>query len=430
MRSLRIGATALLALVLLAGCLDQDDRKGQGFTPLDLAQIPPTAPPPPEADSTPMAGVGGISGVLPPTAARTLNASQLVTLQPNELGTVPVLMYHAFVTEPTTDEWTRTINSFRDDLQWLYDHDFHIVPMRDLLEDRISAPPGKHPVVLTFDDASARQFQFEQDAHGALVPTGDSAVGVMEAFFAEHPDFGHTAFFALLPYNCFSYDAEFNTIDYCEQKLTWLAENGYEIGNHTWGHENLALANAAEVTAQIGQTMDFIDERVSGDANLSRVLVLPFGEMPDPTVDWWAWSAVYEGFTWNGEKIELDAVVNVAGGPMTSPASAVWNPLAVTRFNTEPQELAAWFDGFASGDVILYTSDGNPDTVVVPDDLPADLAEEFDPDALAAQGKTALTYDPASGVVVVAAHDAPAHAAAPLGDTGAAYHRNRLPLAA
>ena len=435
MRTIRVGVTALLALVMLSACLGDEDSKEQGFAPLDLAESLPTAPvaSPTSATESDAGGRGGVSGVLPPTSAKTLSPAQLVQMRPNEIGVIPVLMYHAFVSGPTDDEWTRTIDSLRGDLQWLHDNDFHVISVRDLIDNTISAPPGKHPVVLTFDDASARQFQFEQDASGKLVPTADSAVGVMEAFFAEHPDFGHTAFFALLPYNCFSLpDSPFNTIEYCEEKLTWLAENGYEIGNHTWGHQNLAQANAEEVAFQIGATMDFIDERVSGPANMSRVLVLPFGEKPNPEVDWWAWSAVYEGVPWHGKVVQLEAVMNVTGGPMASPGGTSWKPSAITRINTQPSYLDSWLADFASGAITLYTSDGNPQTVVVPNDLPADLASEFDPDALAAQGKTALTYDPASGevVVAVAAHDAPDRAASPLGDAGAAHHRNRHPLAA
>jgi len=423
MRAIRVSVTALLTLVLLSACLGEDDRKEQGFTPLDLAEAPPTAPPasPTSVPEDDLDGRGGVSGVIPPTSAETLSATQLVQMQPNELGVVPVLMYHAFITGPTDDEWTRSIGSLRDDLQWLYDHDFYVITVRELIDNAISAPPGKHPIVLTFDDASARQFQFEQNAAGELVPTADSAVGVMEAFFAEHPDFGHTAFFALLPFNCFSFpDTPFNTIESCDEKLTWLAENGYEIGNHTWGHQNLAQADAEEVASQIGKTMDFIDERVKGPGNLSRVLVLPFGEKPNPEVDWWAWSAVYEGVPWKGEIVTLDAVVNVTGGPMDSPASASWEPYAITRINTEPSYLGSWFEEFANGGLTLYTSDGNPQTVVVPNDLPDALAEEFDPKALAAQGKTALTYDPGTGEVMDVTN-----AAAPVVDGAAAYHRHR-----
>ena len=427
MMALRVGAVALLALVALSGCIGQEKGKDQGFTSLDLAQIPTVTPTPAEQAATPAAGLGGVSGVIPPTAAKTLAAAQLVTLKPNEVGVIPVLMYHAFISGQPTDEWTRNLDDFRSDLQFLYDNDFYVITMRELLDDAIAAPPGKHPVVLTFDDSSARQFQFEKNAKGELVPTADSAVGVMEAFFAKHPDFGHTAFFALLPFNCFSFDdVEYNTHDYCDQKLTWLDDHGYEIGNHTWGHQDLSVVHADEVASQIGQTMDFIDQRVKGPGNMSKVLVLPYGATPDPSVDWWAWSTIYEGFMWNGVEVKLDGVVNVNGGVTASPATTAWDPLSINRFNTEPDLIAYWFDEFTNGDLTLYTSDGNPQTVVVPDNLPTELAEEVDPDALAAQGKTALAYDPASGNVTAMASDVPTNAASARVEDVTARHRNRV----
>lgn len=401
-RAGRIGAIAMIVMALLTGCIGQKEDKGQGWTQLDLAQVPTTVP---TAAVKPVpTGQGGVTGVIPPTSAHTLAASQLVSLKPNELGVIPVFMYHALTTKAsTTDEWTRTATDFRSDLQWLYDNDFYVISVREMLDDAIAAPPGKHPVILTFDDSSAGQFQFMKNAKGDLVPTPDSSVGILEDFFASHPDFGHTSLFALLPYNCFSSDdVEYNTIDYCTQKLNWLADHGYEIGNHTWGHQDLSNANADEVASQIGQTMDFIDERVKGKGNMSRVLILPYGAKPDPSVDWWAWSNVYEGFMWNGKAVYLDAVMGVSGGVNASPASTAWDPLAMNRFNTEPDLIAYWFNEFENGDLTLYTSDGNPQTVVVPDDLPQQLADEFDPAALEAAGKVALTYDPKSGEVAVA----------------------------
>ena len=92
MRRMRIGLVALMTLVLLAGCIGQKSNTDQGYTDLDLAQIPSVTPAPTSVTATPEAtGAGGVTGVIPPTSANTLNASQLVTLQPNELGVVPVL---------------------------------------------------------------------------------------------------------------------------------------------------------------------------------------------------------------------------------------------------------------------------------------------------------------------------------------------------
>jgi hypothetical protein len=56
-----------------------------------------------------------------------------------------------------------------------------------------------------------------------------------------------------------------------------------------------------------------------------------------------------------------------------------------------------WLPEFESGGAILYTSDGNPDTVTVPDPLPGSLDGALDPDLIAASGKTLIQYDPGTG---------------------------------
>jgi peptidoglycan/xylan/chitin deacetylase (PgdA/CDA1 family) len=191
-------------------------------------------------------------------------------------------MYHAFTeNEDRLDEWTVTPTTFREQLEWLYEHDFYVTPLVDLVNNEISVPPGKHPVVLTFDDSSSGQFRLMKADDGTLTPDPITAVGVMEAFYAEHPDFGRGGLFAVVPNNCFNYDGQETT---CEERLEWLSKHDYEVANHTWWHENLKYVSDDLFAMQVGKTKIWLDERVSGEANLSNVLVLPFGEWP--SADW------------------------------------------------------------------------------------------------------------------------------------------------
>ena len=343
-------------------------------------------------EATPIATPGGASATPQPVTRPT--DEQLRAAGVNELGVVPVLMYHTFTSDPANvGEWTRTLDGFRDQLQQLYDMGFVTIPMRDLLENRIDVPLGKHPIVLTFDDSSASQFLIDQNADGTISPRPGSGVGVLEEFFNTHPDFGHSAFFAVVPDYCFA-DADIdalNAYDSCQAKLDWLAGHGYEIGNHTISHANLGTVDPGEFVEEVGGTVEWIDERVSGPANMSRVLMLPYGGRPEPgsKVD-----ALLNGwFRYDGEDIKLEAVVDVGGGPTFSPSSTWWDPMAITRFNTDPASMDYWLGQFASGDVILYTSDGNPDTITVPNPIPDFLANEFDAGAIQADGKQLVRYD-------------------------------------
>ncbi|MGI8485690.1 MAG: polysaccharide deacetylase family protein [Thermomicrobiales bacterium] len=336
---------------------------------------------------------------------RQLTDAERKTNQPNELGVVPILMYHAFTSDPSlVAQFTRLSHDFRDDLQWLYDHDFHVISMRDLLDDRIDVPAGKHPVVLTFDDASPGQFLFVKDDRGELVPGPTSAVGIMEAFFAGHPDFGHTAHFGIVTNYCFALNTDYNTPDYCQQKLDYLVARGYEIGNHTSWHDNLSELTPDGVAEEVGGAAVFIDEHVKGPANMSRVLTLPFGERPDPVTHPEASRMLTDGFTYKGEEIKIEAEIEVSGGPAFSPSSSSWDPFAITRFNTDDASLNQWFPAFANGDVVLYTSDGNPDTITVPDPLHSSLANQLDSGLISSNGYQLVRYDLQSGKVDSSPH--------------------------
>lgn len=366
----------------------------------DVAQAGKTEMPPvaaPQTASTPAPVLPPAMGdMIPPEpSAQRLTTDQLLTYQPNELGVIPVLQYHVFVTDPkAVDDYTVTIDTFNTHLAWLYDHDFYVIPMADFLRNEIKAPPGKHPVVLTFDDGTAGQFRFIKGRDGTLVPDPDSAVGVMEAFFSKHPDFGRGGFFAMLPFNCFAEPNEPDQMPYCDQKLAWLVEHGYEVGNHTAGHQDLLDVSDERFMSEIGEAVIWIDEHVPAPGNLSEVLVVPYGNYPDKELHQEQRRMMREGFTYEGREIRLDAAFMVGANPAESPSSALWDPIWIARIQTSDAVIDHWFTAFEEGNVILYASDGNPDTVTVPDPLPTVLEGELDPALISGSEKELIQYGP------------------------------------
>jgi hypothetical protein len=389
----RFGLVGLLLLLpLLASCGIGDNERNRNHS---IAWQPMTQPTPAQVAAAGAPGaatpeaVGGSGALLP------LSAKQLRQYQPNELGRVPVLMYHAFTTDPDyLDEWTKTLDQFHADLQWLYDHNFTLIGMKDLLNNEIAVPPGRHPVVLTFDDSSAGQFRLLQLANGTMVAHPDSALGVLEAFAKEHPAFGRTAHMAVVSHNCLARD---DSIATCEERLKWLVDHGYEVGNHTLNHENLDDRSDESFMQQVGGMYQWIGERVSGPLSQGQVLTLPFGEMPDATIHPDQVGMLRWGFSYAGEWVDIRAVLKVSGGPMYSPSSAMWDAWNITRFNTDPATIDYWFGKIERGEVPLYTSDGNPTTVTVPDPLPDTLAGELDAPLIASNGLTLVQYDPLTG---------------------------------
>ncbi len=170
-------------------------------------------------------------------------------LLPNELGRVMILEYHKI--DYPEARWTRTPANFRRDLATLYAKGYRLIALGDLLDGRVVLPAGTTPIVLTFDDSSPGQFRYIEQ-NGVLTIDPKSAVGILEAFARDHPDFGRAATFFVLP-TADSPNRLFNQPAWEGQKLRYLVSHGYEIGNHTLWHANLSKYPEATVRAQLAE---------------------------------------------------------------------------------------------------------------------------------------------------------------------------------
>lgn len=403
-RRFRVGAAAIIVLPLvLAACVGRgggkqiswmDGTPSQAYlaalgTVFPTATAPaPTAPPPPPTTA-------------PPTATpvlRLLTAADRARVQPNEAGGIPILMYHVITPgpAPSDDGYARSADDFAGDLQKLYDLNYYVVPLRSVIENRLDVPAGKHPVALTFDDATAGQFRYLIGEDGTVEIDPRSAVGIMEAFFAAHPDFGRGGFFAVPAATCFDWEAaaaEPDQTPYCGQKLTWLLQNGYEVGNHTVSHTDLRDVNDQEFLAAIGgewQELQALAPGVRPD-----ILALPYGNYPDAKKHADQRALLRDGFTYQGTTIKLIGALMVGANPAPSPATVDWDPLFIPRIRAYDGEYGSteWLDVLAGDPSQLYTSDGDPAAVTVP----ASLADGLDRQRLDTAGLRVVTYDPKTG---------------------------------
>ncbi len=404
------GSAVVLAVALVVGIIlkpliaSGDDAPDQGTTFVPLVDQTPIATLPVSTPAVPVAEAATPLAATPEAPVALLTPEELKTHQPNELGVIPILEYHIITTNPEEEaQFVRLADDMRADLQWLYDNNFYVVPLRDVVNNAIAAPAGKHPVVLTFDDGTSSQFRFIEDENGELVPHPDTAIGILEAFYEKHPDFGRGGHFGLLVYNAFSYPEE-DQHDLFEQKIAWMVERGYEIGNHTWQHTNLTDIPNDEFLMTITEPMIWADEIV-GDVpeNASRILTLPYGSTPDGDLHPDQREMMRHGYQYNGETYQLQAALLVGANPTASPASTLWDPMWVPRIQMFDESTEFWFGIFERGETVLYTSDGNPDTITVPSPLPSMLEGQLDAEALTAAGKTVVQYDPATGQQVAAA---------------------------
>ena len=392
---------------LLAAC-GADESRDEAFVPWNGISAPASPPSgvatiSPETGSPPAAR----KPATPAVPVSALTAAERLALQPNELGFVPVMEYHVITDDPAleADPFIRTADNMRKDLQFLYEQGFYVISMREFLANEIAAPAGKKPVLITLDDATASQFRWIEDASGTRTIDPETALGILEAFFAAHPDFGKGGMFGILPYNCFADGTPGNTIDDCDGKLDWLANNGYEVASHTMTHANLEDVTDEQFMEEVGGMELWLQEHVSGPGLLSGVLVLPYGMYPDRDLHPWQRVMLRDGFEYEGETIVINGAFLVGANPTESPSSAEYDPIFIARIQANAESLDLWFPLFESGGVSLYVSDGDPHTITVPDPLPADLEGQLDPAGIAASGKVLLRYDTGTGALLTGPAD-------------------------
>jgi peptidoglycan/xylan/chitin deacetylase (PgdA/CDA1 family) len=274
-------------------------------------------------------------------------------LPPNELGRVMILEYHKI--DQPEERWTRTPDNFRRDLERLWERGYRLVALNDFLDRKIAIPRGATPVILTFDDSSPGQFKLIEK-NGEWIVDPDCAVGILEAFERRHPEFGHAATFFVLP-GADPPNRLFNQKELATRKLQYLASRGYEIGNHTLWHANLAKYPERVVRQQIATAQEWIQRHVP--SYRIRTLALPMGSYPTD-IRWTIEGADAQN------SYRHDAILMVAGGAAPSPFARTFDPYHLPRIQAVESELARWLSYFDRHPQERYVSDGNPALITVP----------------------------------------------------------------
>ena len=297
----------------------------------------------------------------------------LKALKVNELGKIMILMYHD-IGEPE-DIWVRTPENFRKDLQTLYDKGYRAISMKDYIEGNIDTPPGTTPVVITFDDGTKGQFNI-LDEDGEFVINPDSAVGILEEFNKEHPDFGLKATFYVF------YPTPFRQEQWITEKFQYLVERGMEIGNHCYNHENLRM----DFNTKESRDAQFIQEALGKNVKATQEilpgyevdsLALPYGASPK---DEELYNYVIKG-SFEGTQYHNKAILLVGSNPARPSYHVNTNMAKIPRIRasemeTENTGLYDWLEYFDNHPEERYISDGDPSTISFPKELEEYLDKE------------------------------------------------------
>ena len=284
----------------------------------------------------------------------------------NELGKVPIMMYHGIknISNSETkntggnvdkDGYTRTVEAFRNDLEFYYQNGYRMIKLSDYINGIVDVEYGKSPIIITFDDGNDNNIKVTGlDDNGNIIIDKNSAVGVLEEFKKKYPDYHVTAIF-------FVNNGIFNQPEYNEKILKWLIDNGYEVGNHTKNHDNLSKTTTSQTQEVIGYMYEKL-ESIIGD-KYQKIVALPFGSPYLKTHD--NYKYVLNG-TYNGKEYETISALRVGWEPEVSPFHKDFDKTFLKRCRAYDNN-GKDFDiemVFRMLEKTRYISDGNVNTIV------------------------------------------------------------------
>jgi len=268
--------------------------------------------------------------------------------------------------------------------------------------------------VLTFDDARATQFKLiDQASSQAIDP--NSGVGVMADFHKSHPDWPLKATFYVLPKSKVTLEP-FGQLGLGNQKMSWLVQNGMEIGNHTTFHKDLRRMTADQIQMEIGNANNVLNAALSEVPGFKiETMAVPMGRFPTKANVKYLTHGVYAGKTY-----DYKCAMAASWRPIPSPDSKEFNPMKLERISPIDglNGIRYWVKQLtqSGGTYLRYVSDGDPNVISFPkgDESLINMAK------IKAEGKLPNAYSPFGGVggakPIVMAPDAPAApAAAPPG---------------
>lgn len=293
-----------------------------------------------------------------PAPAATVSASAVpapvdpASVHADELGAVPVLMYHQLLPRPK-GVYDQTPGQFRAELELLYRSGYRTVTAADLVAGKIDVPAGKSPMVLTFDDSTVSQYGELPD--GTIDPA--SAVGILLAVAKSHGDDHPVASFYVNARPFAGRDAY----------LAKLVALGMELGDHTATHANLRRLDDTGVQRELVRGQSVITRAVPG-AQVTT-MALPFGAQPHRSV-----------LAHHGPGYDFQGVLLVGSNPSRSPYDKGFDPLAVPRIRS----------GLRTGDQAFtstywlpklrerrFVSDGDPSVICFPKAKAGRLSPRF-----------------------------------------------------
>jgi hypothetical protein len=219
------------------------------------------------------------------------------------------------------------------------------------------------PVILTFDDGLKSQYNITPD--GKVDP--DCAVGILEAFHSQHPDWQLRGTFFVLTDEDPKNPPPFYQKEYAVGKMQHLVQDGFDVGNHTVHHHiGMNRMPDSEVMAEFAGGVAGIHKYLPDyDVN---TLALPYGVFPKNK------KLLIAGKS-GGASYKNICALDAAWRPVPSPMSDKFTPMHLERVGVGDKfhESKWWFDYLEKNKGERFVSDGDPNTYTISQMMAGDI---------------------------------------------------------
>ena len=284
----------------------------------------------------------------------------------NELGDVPIMMYHGIVDIMSSDTkyiggnvdkdgYNRTACAFRNDLEFYYSKGYRMISLDDYVDGIVDVELGKSPIILTFDDGNINNFRVIGEKNGELLIDPNCAVGILEEIKKKYPDYNVTATF-------FVNSGLFGQPKYNDKILNWLVDNGYDVGNHTMSHVDFTKVDYDRSVKEMGGLYNILD-RIIPNKYVS-IVALPFGSPYKLSHN--NYNAILSG-VYDNKQYLTKAALRVGWEAELSVFNKDFNPKFLKRIRAYDNE-GKDFDiemNFKLLENKRYISDGNKNIIVI-----------------------------------------------------------------
>ena len=286
----------------------------------------------------------------------------------NELGNIPIMMYHGIHNMEShqtkyvggnvdKDGYQRTSEAFREDLEMYYQKGYRMIPLKEYIDGKIKVEFGKSPIILTFDDGLLNHIKvIGLDEKGEIIIDANSAVGILEEYKRKYKDFQVTATF-------FVNSSLFQQPDYNEKIVKWLINHGYDIGNHTDTHTDFNKISASEAERQVGSVYTLLKKIIPNQ--YTEIVALPFGSPYQKSHD--NFTSIIKG-EFQDSSYQTKGILRVGWESNPSPFSKDFDPLFMKRIRAY-DNYGKDFDITYNFNILeknRYISDGNENIITVP----------------------------------------------------------------